>query len=153
MPADLRERLRNAPARQLPSARPYLESTCSDWISGRPAAETEARRRAETWQALEADVRAWRETALTSGQIVASGWPAGAAIGATRVTISADRWHGLRYDAAKNAAVDRATKAVVASGLDFEVTAPKRGPGRRRLRSRSRPMMRRCDFYCAKRRG
>lgn len=119
MPADLRERLRTLPPRDLPSAWPYLESTCSEWIAARPAAETAARRHADAWRALEADVRAWRETALTSGQIVASGWPAGKVGMSARVAIPAEAWAALRYHSGKNAAVARASGAVVFEGLDF----------------------------------
>lgn len=120
MPAELRERLRNAPARELPSAAAYLEG----WQSSRASAGNAER------ADVEAAARSWREGVLTSGEVIATGFAAGAGIAAARVRIPAERWHGLRYDPARNAAVDRATKAVVATGLDFELAEPKRGRGR-----------------------
>ena len=121
MPAELRERLRHAePMRRLVSA-PAFTDDGAIWIQHETNADTVA---------ILNEAAAWRRRALEGGEVIASGWMAGAGIGAARLSIPPERWNGMRYDPARNAAVDRATKAVVATGLDFELVAPKRGPGR-----------------------
>lgn len=77
------------------------------------------------------DALAWLHTALISGQVIATAFPAGAGLEAPRARIAPARWHGLRYDAGRNAAIDRATQTIVATGIAFE---PANTPNRRRGR-------------------
>ena len=121
MPAELRDRLRRAEPMRRPVSAPVFTDDGAVWVQSQTAAETVA---------VLNEAAAWRKRALEGGEVIASGWPAGKVGIGPRQALAAEAWAALRYDRARNAAVDRATKAVVATGLDFELVAPKRGPGR-----------------------
>lgn len=118
LPAELRERLEASP-------RPGVVLAGYLGIDTRGCEAREANQLA--WgkhEEARAAVFDWIGAELLSGRVVARGFVAGgAALDDRPKEIPPARWHGLRYDARRNAAVSLASGAVVAEGLDFERAA------------------------------
>lgn len=124
LPPDLRAHIEAAPLRPAPSAARYMAADA--WDTARPQpAPCGAYRDAALAKAL-----AWLHDALAGGEVIATGWPADAPATAPAVAIPPARWAALRFSFAKNAALARATGAVMFEGVAFERAAQKRPRGR-----------------------